>query len=121
MQDYIGYVRAAVSRQLRMPVESVHADHVLERDLGVDTIDLAFIIVYLEDMSGLENMMLPVLEIDATVKDLAVALKPFLDRRPVRSRGGLSATPPRPSVPAARVDEGSKRRMAPQRIASTSR
>ena len=69
-----------------MPVESVHADHVLERDLGVDAIDLAFIIVYLEDMSGLEDMMLPVLEIGATVKDLAVVLKPFFDRRPVRSR-----------------------------------
>jgi acyl carrier protein len=93
MQDYIGDVRAAVSRQLRMPVESVHADHVLERDLGVDAIDLAFIIVYLEDMSGLENMMLPVLETDATVKDLAVALKPFLDRRPMRSRGGVFDAP----------------------------
>jgi acyl carrier protein len=77
-------LRTAIARHLRVPLAWVRPDHVLHADLDVDVIDLAFIAVDIEDMTGVE-VVLPDLDRNATVEELAESLAPLFER-PIRVR-----------------------------------
>ncbi|MGZ6095997.1 MAG: acyl carrier protein [Polyangiales bacterium] len=83
-------VRTTIARHLRVPVSAVLPHHVLEADLAIDTIDLAFIAVDLEDVTD-ADIALPQLEDDATVEDLADVIAPVLEARraPKLRAGGM--------------------------------
>ena len=86
MQDItLLMVRTAIARQLRMPLGSVHPRHSLDGDLELDPLDLAFVLIDIEDITGVDLPM-PELEGDPTVEELARALEPTIESDRARWR-----------------------------------
>ncbi len=75
-------VRTAIARHFGMRVRDIEPDDRLFADLGIDLIDLAFIAVALEDLTGAREVIVPTLDPMATVRGLADRLRPTLARAP---------------------------------------
>jgi acyl carrier protein len=99
-------VRAALASQLEVPADSLGETQELERDLGLDPLDLVMVILRVEEAVGVE-FPIALLDEAKTVGDVFTLVRSWLGVLPVLQRAAARAK----ASTRARSDERARARM----------